>query len=111
MKKLIFVLLALCLVLAGCSGETPAVTEATQPVTDAAVPETEAPTEAPTEYVVTEDVLNPFTEPTEPVEEEPVKNGSFLSGGSWVGLIMIAGVITVLLAGAMIFRGSKRNRY
>ena len=47
MKKLIFVLLALCLVLAGCSGETPAVTEATQPVTDAAVPETEAPTEAP----------------------------------------------------------------
>lgn len=72
---------------------------------------TEVPTEAPTEYVVTEDVLNLFTEPTEPVEEEPVKKGSFLSGGSWVGLIMIAGVITVLLAGAMIFRGSKRNRY
>ena len=47
MKKLIFVLLALCLVLAGCSGETPAPTEATPPVTEATVPETEAPTEAP----------------------------------------------------------------
>lgn len=92
-------------------------TEATEaPATVATEAPTEAPaaeaTEAPTEYVVTQDVLDLFTEATEPAqEEEPVQKKSFLSGGSWVGLVMIAGVITVLLAGAMIFRGSRRNRY
>ena len=92
-------------------------TEATEaPTTIPTEAPTEAPTEevteAPTEYVVTEEKLNLFTEATEPVEEEePVQKKSFLSGGSWVGLVMIAGVITVLLAGAMIFRGSRRNRY
>lgn len=87
-------------------------TEATEaPTTIPTEAPTEAVTEAPTEYVVTEEKLNLFTEATEPVEEEPVQKKSFLSGGSWVGLVMIAGVITVLLAGTMIFRGSRRNRY
>ena len=61
--------------------------------------------------MVTEDVLNLFTEATEPVEEAPAKKSGFLSGDSWIGLVMIVGVITMLLAGTMIFRGSRRNRY
>lgn len=41
MKKLIFTLLALCLVLAGCSNAEPAATQASEPVTETtAVPET-----------------------------------------------------------------------
>lgn len=71
---------------------------------------TEAPTEASDEYVVTDDVLKLYAEPTEPEEEEE-KKIPFLSGNSWIGLVMIAGVLTALLAGAMIFKGSRRNRY
>lgn len=91
---------------------------------------TEAPTEAPTTatepeivYIttpVTEETTEPVTEPqtepsqpeTEPVpteEPEPEKPG----GKSWIGLVMIAGVITFLLSGAMIFRTAtkKGGRY
>jgi len=109
----------------------PETTEAVVPVTEApTVPvtaATEVPTEAPTEAPVTVPTEAPaavpettgaaelvlFTEEaTEPVQEtEPEVKGSFLSGGSWIGLVMIAGVITVLLAGAMIFRSSRRDRY
>ena len=84
------------------------VTEATQAPTAAPA---EEPAEAPTEYVVTEEKLKLFAEETEPQEEEEERKISFLSGDSWIGLVMIAGVLTVLLAGAMIFRGSRRNRY
>lgn len=106
----------------------PETTEATVPVTEApTVPATEAPTapptealtevpteaptEAPTEYVVTEEMLDLFAETTEPAEEEEEKKVPFLSGSSWIGLVMIVGVVTVLLAGTMIFRSSRRNRY
>lgn len=94
----------------------------------------EAPTEAPTEeptaatepeivYITTpatEETTEPVTEPqtepsqpeTEPVpteEPEPEKPG----GKSWIGLVMIAGVITFLVSGAMIFRSAtkKGGRY
>lgn len=88
-------------------------TEPTVPETTAApttepatVPTTEAPTQEPTE-ASTEDTFQ-LTEPTE--ETEPVvveKKG----GSSWIGLVMIAGVLTFLIAGAMIFRSAKRGRY
>ena len=97
------------------SATAPSTEPATEPVTVPTTAPTEAPTtvpsEAPTEYVVTEDILNLFTEATEPTEEAPAKKSSFLSSDSWIGIVMIAGVITALLAGAMIFRRSKRNRY
>ena len=103
--------------------ETTAVTEpvtvpttvATEAPTQPA--ETQAPTTVPTEVPETteETQWELFTEATEatelPEETEPAPKKSSLSGGSWMGLVMIAGVITFLLAGAMIFRGSKRNRY
>ena len=60
--------------------------------------------------IVTDDVLKLYAEPTEPEEEEE-KKIPFLSGNSWIGLVMIAGVLTALLAGAMIFKGSRRNRF
>ena len=50
------------------------------------------------------DLLNP-TEP-EPEIRETVESKS------WIGLVLIAGVLTFLLIGALIFRGmSRRNRY
>jgi len=77
---------------------------------------TEAPTEAPAEApVITEpeeketipeeETLDLLSE-TEPVVEEKIKSKS------WIGLVMIAGTLTFLLAGAMIFRSvSRKNRY
>ena len=91
---------------------TEAATVPTTAATEAPTEEpTEAPTEAPTETTAAEETRNLFTEATEPAEEAPAKKGSLLSGSSWIGLVMIAGVITFLLAGAMIFRGNRRNRY
>lgn len=102
--------------------------------------ETEAPTEAPAEPPVTEaaeteaaevvyitappteEETEPATEPetqpteaeTEPTEEtEPAVPAEDLGGKSWIGIVMIAGVITFLLSGAMIFRSAtkKGGRY
>jgi len=43
---------------------------------------------------------------TEPVEKEEIESKS------WIGLVLIAGVLTFLLAGALIFRiMSRRGRY
>ena len=74
---------------------------------------TEAPTEAPTEAIVetvpvTAPPVEPETLPQEtvpaPVQKEESK--------SWIGLVMIAGTLTFLLAGAMIFRSvSRKDRY
>ena len=55
----------------------------------------------------TEETLDLLT-PTEPEPElrETVESKS------WIGLVLIAGVLTFLLIGALIFRGmSRRNRY
>ena len=95
----------------------------TEPVTE---PETE-PTEAPTESVTepaettgaaeetgeatrpaeTTEAEEPSTEPevTEPLPEDP----GFLEGKSWVGIVLIAGVLTLLIAGALIFRATNRG--
>ena len=85
--------------------ETEAVTEATVPPTT--VPETtEATTEATTEET-TEETTQETTEETEPVD--PVRK---VGGDGWIGMVIVAGVLTMLLAGAMIFRSiSRRGRY
>lgn len=88
--------------------ETPTV-PATEPETvptETTIPETtEETTVAATEEVVETTELELFTEPTE--EEEPVKK---LKSNSWIGLVMIGGVLTFLISGAMIFRSvSKRG--
>lgn len=100
--------------------------------------ETQAPTEAPTEattepsetepveteaaavvYITApaEETTEPVTEPqTRPTEEEtepeavtePQENED-LGGKSWIGIVMIAGVITFLLSGTMIFRSASRK--
>ena len=45
-------------------------------------------------------------EETEPVEEEKIESKS------WIGLVLIAGTLTFLLVGALIFRiMSRKNRY
>lgn len=95
---------------------TAATVPVTEPVTEPTVPETTVPettvpettiveTEAPT--VPTSEELDLFTEETEPVPVvEEVKNNS------WIGIVMIAGVLTFLLVGALIFRGmSRKGRY
>ena len=103
--------------------ETTEVTEAPTTVPTEAPTEapTTVPTEVPTEQTLpvvvleteqsetaeetTEEILELLQE-TEPVVEEKVKSKS------WIGLVMIAGVLTFLLAGAMIFRSmSRKGRY
>lgn len=84
--------------------QAPTVPETTVPETTA-VPTTEAATIPTTE--ATEDTfqLTEATEETVPAEVEKK------SGSAWIGLVMIAGVLTFLIAGAMIFRSTKRGRY
>lgn len=104
--------------------ETEAATEAaTEPVvtepaivlilpTEAAEETTEAPTEEETEAPAeTEAPTEPETEATEPMGLEEA--AQTLEGKSWIGLVMIAGVLTFLIAGAMIFRAAtkKGGRY
>ena len=81
---------------------------------------TEVPTEAPTE-APTETTVPVVTEPEETVREEetldlltatepPVEEK--IESKSWIGLVLIAGVLTFLLVGALIFRiVSRRGRY
>lgn len=70
------------------------------------VPETEETTEATTEET-REETTEAATEETEPVD--PIQK---VGGDGWIGIVIIAGVLTMLLAGAMIFRGvSRRGRY
>ena len=115
MKKVIALALAVAMVLSlgACSVQTVEATMAAAPAATAAPPEapTAAPTEPPvvTEPVVTEepaDSVDLLPEATEPVIEEKVESKSR------IGLVMIAGALTFLLAGAMIFRSvSRKNRY
>ncbi len=104
----------------------PAETEAPAPApteASAAAPETEpiaviateAPTEAPTEPETTEAQTEAPTElpteaptqaPTEPAEPDPMED---LGSKSWIGLVMIAGVLSFLILGAIIFRVASRK--
>lgn len=101
--------------------ETEAPTEATVPPTT--VPETTEATTVPTTEETTEPTTEATTEETteetaeETTEEtteatEPVNPVEKVGGDGWIGMVIIAGVLTMLLAGAMIFRGvSRKGRY
>lgn len=93
--------------------ETEAATEATVPPTT--VPQTVPETTEATTEATTEPTTEPTTEATteEPTEEtEPAVPVRKVGGDGWIGLVIIAGVLTMLLAGAMIFRSvSRRGRY
>ena len=110
-------------------------TEAAEEPTEVTEAPTEVPTEAPeTEPVTvpteakdvvyisaapTEEILEtqPETEPEtrpvilekDPVPEEEPEQTDDLGGRSWIGIVLIAGVITFLLVGALIFRSATRK--
>lgn len=101
---------------------TQPVTEAaTEPVTEPPVPETEP--EAAEVVYITAPPAEPETEPetvpepqprqqeTNPVwMEEPAEEiVEDLGTKSWIGIVMIAGVITFLLIGALIFRSASKK--
>lgn len=108
------------------TGETVETTEETEAVFVAEVvtqpTETEETEPVPTETermeIQTEPTTVPATEPEEteaetteaaavpePEETEPVD----LGGKSWIGMVMIAGVLTFLIAGALIFKIASRG--
>ena len=80
----------------------------------ATVPTTEETTEATTEAATeetTEETTQETTEETT-VETEPMDPVKKVGGDGWIGMVIVAGVLTMLLAGAMIFRSiSRRGRY
>ena len=64
--------------------------------------------------VFAEQEPQPLSETMESTEQEtePETVVQKVGGDGWIGLVIIAGVLTVLLAGAMIFRSiSRRGRY
>lgn len=71
-------------------------------------PVTVARTEAPTENTTEPPAEEPTEAPTQPAEPEKT-----LTGKSWIGIVMIVGVLVFLLSGAMIFRiaNKKGGRY
>jgi len=102
--------------------------ETTAPTTEPVTQSTTEPATEPTAAPTTEPVTEPVTEPTEVTEEttqateetmlptedpqqtEPAE-GSYLAGKSWIALVIIAGILTVLIAGALIVRSSSRGKY
>lgn len=104
--------------------EVPTTEAETEPVTESATEPTTEPTAAATEESLTtepsetaEETL-PETHPTEestvPTQAtEPVQEGKdFLAGKSWIGIVIVAGVLTLLVAGALIVRaGSRGGKY
>lgn len=85
------------------SAETtaPTVPETTQAPT---IPTTVAETTEETTQETTQETVEETTQPAEPEK----KTGS----GGWIGILMVVGVLTMLLAGAMIFRGvGRRNQF
>ena len=82
----------------------------TEPTTEAATEPTTAPSTEATE--VTETTAAPAQEetlPAETVEQTQPEEKSYLAGKSWIALVIIAGILTALLAGALIVRRSGRG--
>ena len=110
---LLVLVLLLAWTLPAC-GAAPAETVATEPETTAPVTE---PATEPTE-AETEPVTEPSTEPEEPketlpAEEEPEETQpvdvEFLAGKSWIGIVIVAAVLTLLLIGALVVRSAGRG--
>ena len=87
-------------------------TEATEPVTEATEAVTEETTE-PTEVTEETTEATEATEETEPTVEETGETEPMdpetLAGKSWIGVVIIAGILTLLVVGALIFRASSRG--
>lgn len=89
---------------------TEPVTEATEPETqptETTVSETEETTVPTTEAVETTEATEVTEEETE--ETEPRTVAEKVGGDGWIGMVIVAGVLTFLLAGAMIFRSISRK--
>jgi len=69
---------------------------------------TAAPTEAPTE-VSTETPTEAPTEAPTQAPSEPEVSVEDLTHKSWIGIVMICGVLVFLLAGALIFKAANRK--
>ena len=86
----------------------PPTTETLPTMPSATLPTATDPTVAATTEAETIEAtqLQLFDEPTEPAQEE--EKGSFLDS-SWMGIVMIAGVLTFVLAGIMIMRNNRHK--
>lgn len=83
----------------------PTVEATTEPVTEPTTePETVPTTQAPTEPETVPTTQAPETEPT-----QPHVPGGNLNSRSWIGLVLIIGVLTLLLIGALLVRGNSRK--
>ena len=81
----------------------------TEPV-ETTVPETQAPTEAPTEAPVQTEETTLVLEFAQEEAEETETVAEQVQSNSWIGIVLIAGVLTFLILGALIFRiASRRN--
>lgn len=79
--------------------ETAATTQATEPATEPTTQPTTVPTTQPEETTV-----ETTQEPTVPVEKE-----EDVGSKGWIGLALICAVMSFLILGALIFRGSRRG--
>lgn len=87
----------------------PPTTETLPTMPSATLPLATDPTVAATTEAETIEAtqLQLFDEPTEPAQEEKEKDSFF--GSSWMGIIMIAGALTFVLAGVMIMRNNRHK--
>lgn len=76
----------------------------TQPETEPVATETEPPV-----TTVPEETAPHITDPPEPEEETEPTVAEQVTGKSWIGMVLIAGVLTFLIAGALIFRAASRK--
>lgn len=87
----------------------PATVPTTVPVTVPA--ETAAPAAVETTVPTTE--APPTTQAAEtteaPTETEPVTVAEKVGGDGWIGMVLIAAVLTLLLVGALVFRGARHK--
>ena len=79
----------------------PTTAPTTVPTTEATVPTTQA-TEPPTQSQT-----EPFTFPTEPTKDPTMVEK--VGGNGWIGMVLVAAVMTFLLIGALIVRGASHK--
>ena len=94
----------------------PATVPTTPPVTQPATVPTTAPTTAPTTQPTTQPETEPLTEPTqatgivlETTEQPQPEVVEQVGGKGWIAVVLIAGVLTFLLVGALIFRAGSHK--
>lgn len=84
----------------------------TAPETTAATEATTEPTTVPTTMETTAETTEETTEAATTETTEPVQEEKKGDSKGWIGIAMVAGVLTMLLAGAMIVRGvGRRNQF